>query len=98
MRTAPPSLGATTKAAHHGVGLCTGDMTPRLCMRSSSVCTLVLNGIGIFLGANRANGWWLGFSLIVYSCANVPGPVNNDEYCDVIFFSTVHMFSKVLHS
>ena len=39
MRTAPESLGTTTIAAHQGVGCCTADITPRLCIRCSSDCT-----------------------------------------------------------
>ena len=77
MRTAPPSLGTTTIAAHQGVGAPTGDITHRLCMRCNSACTFALSGSGMFLGA-------FGLSVILYSCVNVPSPVNKEGYCDII--------------
>ena len=92
IRTAPESLGTTIIVAHHGVGSSTGEITPRLCMCCNSHCTFDRNGRGIFCGAFKANGWLFGFSLIVYSHTNVPNPVNNEGYREMILFpsSTEH--------
>ena len=96
IRTAPESLGTTTIAAHHGIGTSTGEITPRLCMHCNSQCTFDRNGRGIFRGAFKASGWLFGFSLIVYSHANVPNPVNNEGYCEMFLipFSTEHTFNN----
>ena len=80
IRTAPESLGTTTIAAHQRVGSSTGEITPKLCMRSKSRCTFDFSGRGILRDAFRANGWLFGFSLIAYSHTNVPNPVNNKGY------------------
>ena len=72
--------------AHQGMGSCTGDITPILCIYCNSDCTFDLSGRGILHGALRANGLWLGLSSIVYACANVPSPVNKAGYYEMILF------------
>jgi len=81
MRTAPPSLGTTTIA---GVGVSTGDITPR----PPCVVTLHVPLLSVVVerGALRAKGLAFGLSLILYSCVNVPSPVNKEGYCDNTLF------------
>ena len=95
IRTAPESFGTTTIAAHQGVGSCTGDIIPILCIHCNSDCTFDLSGRGILRGALRANGLWLGLSLIVYACANFPSPVNKVGHCEMILFSIVHTCDNI---
>ena len=89
IRTAPESLRTITIATHQWVGCSTGENTPRLCMHCNSHCTLDHSGRGIFREQMLA-------CLIVYSHENVPNPVNNERYCEMILFpfSTEHTFNQ----
>jgi len=95
--TAPESLGTTT-TAYQGVCSRTGDITPKLCMRYNSACTLARSGSGILCGVLRVNGQLFGFNLIVYSWENVPSPENKAGYCEIIFFSFEHTVTTSLVS
>ena len=93
IQTAPEAFGTTTIAAHQGVGSLTRDITPKpsmrcnASMRCNSACTFGLSARGIFLGVLKAKGCELGFNWILYSRANVPRPVNNEAYCEIMFLS-----------
>ena len=92
--THPNCLGTTTIAAHQGVGSSTGEITPKLFIRCNSHCTFNCSGRRMFHEAFKANSWLFGLSLIVYLHANVPSPVSNKGYCEMIFFPTEHAFSN----
>ena len=87
IRTAPEAFDTTTIAAHQGVGSLTRDITPKPSMCCNSACTFGLSARGIFLGVLKAKGCELGFNWILYSRANVPRPVNNEAYCEIMFLS-----------
>ena len=54
-------------------------------MHCNSACTFGLSARGILLGVLKAKG--CEFNWILYSRANVPRPVNNEAYCEIMFLS-----------
>ena len=63
--TEPDDFGTTTIPAHHGDGSLTGEMTPMVCIRSSSSSTFLRNGMGTLQAVCNAYGGASGLSLIV---------------------------------
>ena len=77
IRTFPLGLGTITIPAHHSVGLSTFSITPSLSILCSSSLTLGRSGIAILLGVKSANGFELGFSLMLYVHCILPSPRNS---------------------
>ena len=94
----PDGLGATTIAAHHGVGSVTWEITPRLSIRFNSCLTFSHRGIGMFLAIKSEKGLASGFRLMVYSLLKVHNPLKSAGYWTGAFSSMALMPVIILRS